>query len=203
MGHPSRTLEGNSRKRSESVSGVFPEFFRNFFRKVPAALGVWPITIAAKIITKKLFTKIIFRGNNFVIITKTLCIQLKQTRERPQKHYKNNCFRKLFCNFGQDGIDKEKDSGNRKRWRQTGSRQSTPLSTIRTRYGNSASTAEATQIWQNPAAFSPKKAAHTEFQYRPHIVDTDTIADAVFADAFFSGAQSTVARVRLQPVSLS
>ena len=28
MGHPSRTLDGNSRKRSESVSGVFPEFFR-------------------------------------------------------------------------------------------------------------------------------------------------------------------------------
>ena len=28
LGHPSRTLEGNSRKRSESVSGVFPEFFR-------------------------------------------------------------------------------------------------------------------------------------------------------------------------------
>ena len=42
LGHPSRTLEGNSRKRSESVSGVFPEFFRNFFRKVPAVLGVWP-----------------------------------------------------------------------------------------------------------------------------------------------------------------
>ena len=36
-------VEGNSRKRSESVSGVFPEFFRNFFRKVPAVLGVWPI----------------------------------------------------------------------------------------------------------------------------------------------------------------
>ena len=31
-------------KRSESVSGVFPEFFRNFFRKVPAVLGVWPLT---------------------------------------------------------------------------------------------------------------------------------------------------------------
>ena len=42
LGRPSRTLEGNSRKRSESVSGVFPEFFRNFFRKVPAVLGVWP-----------------------------------------------------------------------------------------------------------------------------------------------------------------
>ena len=43
LGDPSRTLERNSRKRSESVSGVFPEFFRNFFRKVPAVLGVWPI----------------------------------------------------------------------------------------------------------------------------------------------------------------
>ena len=41
-GHPSRTLEGNSRKRSESVSGVFPEFFQKFFREVPAVLGVWP-----------------------------------------------------------------------------------------------------------------------------------------------------------------
>ena len=40
LGHPSRTLEGNSRKRSESVSGVFPELFRNFFRKVPAVLGL-------------------------------------------------------------------------------------------------------------------------------------------------------------------
>ena len=28
---------------SESVSGVFPKSFRNFFRKVPAVLGVWPI----------------------------------------------------------------------------------------------------------------------------------------------------------------
>ena len=32
------TVEGNSRKRSESVSGVFPEFFP----KVPAVLGLWP-----------------------------------------------------------------------------------------------------------------------------------------------------------------
>ena len=41
---PSRTLEGNSRKKSESVSGFFPEIFRNFLRKVPADLGVWPKT---------------------------------------------------------------------------------------------------------------------------------------------------------------
>ena len=40
LGYPSRTLQGNSRKNSESVSGVFPEFFRNFLRKVPAVLGV-------------------------------------------------------------------------------------------------------------------------------------------------------------------
>ena len=38
LGHPSRTLDGNSRKR------FFPESFRNFFRKVPAVLGVWPKT---------------------------------------------------------------------------------------------------------------------------------------------------------------
>ena len=39
---PAVLSKGNSRKRSESVSGVFPEFFRNFFRKVRAVLGVWP-----------------------------------------------------------------------------------------------------------------------------------------------------------------
>ena len=40
LGHPSRTLDGNSRKCAESVSGVFPEFFWNFFQKVSAVLGV-------------------------------------------------------------------------------------------------------------------------------------------------------------------
>ena len=47
LGHPSRTLEGNSRKRSESVSGSFRNFSGispEFLRKVPAVLGVWPIT---------------------------------------------------------------------------------------------------------------------------------------------------------------
>ena len=37
-------------------------------------------------------------------------------------------------------------SGNRKWWQQTGSRQSTPLWTLRTRYGNSVLTPEATRI---------------------------------------------------------
>ena len=41
---PSRTLEGTSRKCSESVSRVFPEFFWNFLREVPAVLGIGPKT---------------------------------------------------------------------------------------------------------------------------------------------------------------
>ena len=36
---------------------------------------------------------------------------------------------------------------------------------------------------QKPSRILSKREADTEFQYRPHIVDTDTIADAVFADA--------------------
>ena len=44
LGDRSCIVEGNSRKNSESVSRVFPEFFRNSFRKVPAVLGVWPIS---------------------------------------------------------------------------------------------------------------------------------------------------------------
>ena len=57
---------------------------------------------------KRLFIKKTFRGNEFCnYYTKTLCIQLKQTRERPHKYYKNTCFRELFCsNFGQDGSRK-------------------------------------------------------------------------------------------------
>ena len=34
LGDPSCTVEGNSRKSSESVPGVFPEIFQNFLRKV-------------------------------------------------------------------------------------------------------------------------------------------------------------------------
>ena len=46
---------------------------------------------------------------------------------------------------------------------QTGSQQSTPQSKIRTK----------------PSRILSERDAHTEFQYRPHIVDTD----AVFANA--------------------
>ena len=38
---PSHTLEGNSRKSSESVSGVFPEFVRKFFQKVDLQYVEW------------------------------------------------------------------------------------------------------------------------------------------------------------------
>ena len=41
-------------------------------------------------ITKNSLQRSILEAINFVIITKTLCVQLKQTRERPQKYYKTN-----------------------------------------------------------------------------------------------------------------
>ena len=63
-------------------------------------------------------------------------------------------------------------SKNRKWCRQTGSRQSTPLSTIRTRYGNSVSTPEATRTGKSQQN-SLQREADTGFQYRPHIVNTD------------------------------
>ena len=64
----------------------------------------------------------------------------------------------------------------------TGSRQSTSLSTIQTRYGNSVSTPEATRTCKNEQS-SLRKEARAVFQFRPHIVDTEMIAEAVFVDA--------------------
>ena len=55
-------------------------------------------TITAKIITKNNSLQNHFRGNHFCNYYKALCIQLDRTRKRAQKHYKNNCFRELFCN---------------------------------------------------------------------------------------------------------
>ena len=40
LGDPGRTLEGKSRKSSESVSGVFPEIFRNFLESPSRTGGV-------------------------------------------------------------------------------------------------------------------------------------------------------------------
>ena len=49
-----------------------------------------------------------------------------------------------------------------------------------------------------PSRILSKREADTEFQYRPHIVDTDMIADAIFADAISktstSGLGSLVGR---------
>ena len=39
---PSRTLKGNSRSSSKSVSGVFPEFFAEFLPETPSRTGAWP-----------------------------------------------------------------------------------------------------------------------------------------------------------------
>ena len=79
-------------------------------------------------------------------------------------------------------------SRNRKRCRQTGSGQSTPVSTIRTRYGNSVSTPGATRTGKNKQN-SLQKEADTEFQYRPHIIDTDTDCGRHFCGRHFRGSQ--------------
>ena len=78
---------------------------------------------------------------------------------------------------------------NRKRCRQTGSRQSTPLSTIRTRYGNSVSTPRTHTDWQKQAEFSPKGKPIRNFSYRPHIVDTDTDCGRHFCGRHFRDSQ--------------
>ena len=83
------------------------------------------------------------------------------------------------------------NSGNRK-WRQTGSRQSIPLLTILTRYGNSVSTPLRLKGLAKPSRILSERIAHSNFQYRPHIVDTDTIADAAFADAVSESSMNVI-----------
>ena len=57
-----------------------------------------------KLLQKTSLQKYFLEAIKFVILTKTLCIWLEHSRKRPQKYYKTNCFRDLFCNnFGQDG----------------------------------------------------------------------------------------------------
>ena len=73
-----------------------------------------------------------------------------------------------------------RNTRNRKRWRQTGSRQSTPYRRYGPDNGNSVSTPESTRICKTQQNSLRKgKETDTEFQYRPRIVDTDTIADAI------------------------
>ena len=97
---------------SESLAaGCAPQMvtFRNFrslvFRRfLEGPFGGFRVPSRPKLLQKTSLQKSFLEAINFVIITKTLCIQLKQTRERPQKYYNNNCFGEFFCNnFGQDG----------------------------------------------------------------------------------------------------
>ena len=76
-----------------------------------------------------------------------------------------------------------RNSRNRKQCRQTGSRQSTPLSTIRTRYGNTVSTPGNHTDWQKQAEFSPKGKPIRNFSIDPISSIRTPIADAIFADA--------------------
>ena len=74
------------------------------------------------------------------------------------------------------------DSRNRKRCRQAGSRQSTPLSTIRTRYANSASTPGATRTGKNKRNSLQKGSRYWISVSTPRRY-WNAIADAIFADA--------------------
>ena len=74
-------------------------------------------------------------------------------------------------------------SGNRKWCRQTGSRQSTPVSTILTRYGNSVSTPEATRSGKTQQNSSPRGKPVRSFSIDPTLSIRTSIADAVFEDA--------------------
>ena len=72
-------------------------------------------------------------------------------------------------------------SRNRKRCRQTGSRQSTPLSTIRTRYGNSASAPGATRTGKNKQNSLQKGSRYGISVSTPTSSIRTPIADAIFA----------------------
>ena len=87
LNHPSRTLEGNSRKSSESVSGVFPEFFRNLFRKVPAVLGVWPKKLPQGPKTQKIQTNEKVRGGRPETNEKKTRIWLKNDKNDKQRTF--------------------------------------------------------------------------------------------------------------------
>ena len=86
-------------------------------------------------------------------------------------------------------------SRNRKWCRQTGSRQSTPLSTIRTRYGNSASTPGATRTGKNQQNSLQKRKPIRNFSIDPSSSIRTPIAGAIFADAISeTPMQQTVTR---------
>ena len=99
--------------------------------------------------------------------------------------------------FTKMGEIQELFSGDRKWCRQTGSRQSTPLSTIRTRYGNSVSTPEATRTGKTQQN-SPLKGGRyrisvsTPHRRYGHRLRTPFFADAISETPIFVLALSLV-----------
>ena len=86
---------------------------------------------------------------------------------------------------------REVSSGNRKRWQQTVSQQSAPLSTIRTRYGNSASTPQATgtcKTQQNSLRKGSPYGISVSTPHRRYGHD----ADAVLANAVSETSMSSI-----------
>ena len=92
-----------------------------------------------------------------------------------QRQAPQTCFHQYLPNNQQ--------SGNRKWWRQTGSRQSTPLSTIRTRYGNSVSTPEATRTCKAQQNHLQKRSRYGISVSTPHRRYGHRLRTPFFADA--------------------
>ena len=95
----------------------------------------------------------------------------------------------------------KEESGNRKWCRQTGSRQSTPLSTIRTRYRKFSIDSGSHTAWQNPAEFSPKVKPIRNFSIDPTSSIRTSIADAIFADAISETPKEIPRRTSLVPLA--
>ena len=65
---------------------AFPEFFRNFFRKVPAVLGVWPMMVASAVKTTT------------IIMLTVLCGRVLSERAPPVVAYiREQCRCTLVC----------------------------------------------------------------------------------------------------------
>ena len=119
--------------------------------------------------------------------------QRAQKSQAPIELAQSICGRETF--YGHEAFSDSFSgiSGNRKRWRQTGSRQSTPYrqygpeTEIRYRplklHGFPEPAQKILPRLLGQCRFLSKRKPDTQIQYRHCIADTETIADAIFPDA--------------------
>ena len=131
-------------------------FYRSFAAQLPSPQGQFG--------NKQKSSLLWGRGNLVGILRDNLGKCNCESKIAARQWGVNLCREASRCLAGPSG------SGNRKRWRQTGSRQSTPLSTIQTRYG-SVSTPEATRtskIQQNSLQKGSRYGTSVSTTYRQY-----------------------------------